>query len=142
MNPCEGCAYTEGAAANLEPQNKLNGQLCVLGGIPFYCHHTKSGEIIDLGHEATNIPEVRRELVQSGKMVICQGWKRETEEIARTGYYDRARDLKRAFALLGLGSLQIFITTDDEAKKRVAARNLRNVILALNRSRGFSEVNE
>jgi hypothetical protein len=137
MKTCEGCAFTDGAVANLEPDNNLRGQLCVLGAIPFYCHHAEDGSL-------QNLKDVKRselrERIQSGQTVICQGWKREVSELAATGYYAKSLTAKRAIAVLGLGALAIFTSTQDRQKKEQAAKNLKGVILMLNRERGFTEV--
>lgn len=135
--PCEGCAFTEGAEANTEPQNNLKAQLCLLGGIPFYCHHSKDGTLQDL----SDIPRAKvREQVRIGRMVICQGWRREVAALAVKGYYREQLEAKRAFAAFGLGALQIFVSTEDKAEKRKAAKNLKDIILSLNRAQGFTEV--
>jgi hypothetical protein len=137
INPCEGCAFTKGAAANLEPQNAIKSQFCVLGGLPFYCHHDDTGAIRDM--KELRKGDLRR-AVQNGDTHICAGWKREVKELSATGYYRIALQTKRAFAMFGLGALQIFTSTKSKAKKERAARNLKDVILALNKARGFSEV--
>jgi len=139
MNPCEGCAYTEGAEANLEPQNSIKSQLCLLGAIPFYCHHSRDGALQDLRDvRAADL----REGLRSGRIQICQGWRREVKSLAATGYYQSAAELKRAYARLGLGALKIFVETEDGVKKRGAAKTLKQIILSLNRERGFTEVGD
>jgi len=135
--PCAGCAFTEGSEANLGPHNNLRAQLCLLGAIPFYCHHGREGELRDLRDIR---PEDRRREIQAGRLVSCRGWKREVSVLSATGYYGRALDLKRAFAQLGIGALLTFTSTEDAARKRKAAKTLRDVIIALNRSRGYAEV--
>lgn len=108
--PCEGCAFTEGAAANLEPDSNLKGQLCVLGGLPFYCHSTfdcrkESG----VGTKA----DVRRL-----GMRICRGWKREVAALAGTGYYDDRREVKRQMALIGTANLQRWIDAEEGSREK------------------------
>lgn len=78
--------------------------------------------------------------IQAGRMVICSGWKREVGELAAGGYYQKALQIKRAFAVFGLGALQIFLSAKNKAKKERAAKNLKDAILALNKERGFTEV--
>lgn len=36
--PCAGCAFSHGAAANKEMFNHLRGLVCMLGPLPFVCH--------------------------------------------------------------------------------------------------------
>lgn len=137
-HPCEGCAYTRGAAANTEPQNNIKAQLCLLGGIAFWCHHAVDGSIQDLSDVKS--PMKLREGVQSGRITICQGWRRETRRLAETGWFSRGLRLKRVIAKLGIGALQIFISTDDKERKEEAAKTCEASILWLNRERGYTEV--
>jgi hypothetical protein len=132
--PCAGCAYTTGADANREPRNYVAAQLCALGGLPFYCHHAKDGSLVDI----REIPvEQRRAEIQAGRLQICRGWRRETAELHRAGYFDAARDLKRQFAEAALRALGVFTGSKAGARKERAAKLLRDVLLALWRSRGF-----
>lgn len=137
ISPCAGCAFTEGSEANLEPQNNIKAQFCLLGGIPFYCHHARDGSIQSL---QTVTPAERRERIQTGLMIVCQGWRREVGKLAAEGYYTKAPAAKRAYAMLGLGALQIFLSEEEGEKKERAAQTLQDVILALNKERGFTEV--
>jgi hypothetical protein len=140
MNPCDTCAFRPGSVTHdREPQNSLRGELCALGAIPFYCHHGRDGQVRDLGSPPMKA-RARRVLVQAGETVICQGWRRAVAELAATGYFKDSPRVKRAYAELGLGALQIFITEEKGPKKRMASRVLKDVILELNRAQGFAEV--
>lgn len=137
MNPCDTCAFRPGSVTHdEEPQNYLRGELCALGGLPFYCHHDRAGAV----QNPADLKMTRREAVQSGKTVICQGWRRAVKELAESGYFKDSPRLKRAYAELGLGALQVFIDEEKGPKKRMAARLLKDVILELNRAQGFTEV--
>src|SRR5688572_13119984 len=92
FSPCEGCALTEGAAANCEAHNSLKVQLCVLGGIPFFCHDNIDWRNPEM-HRAT------REQLRARGLRVCAGWKREVGDLAKSGYYKRARLIIRGFAL-------------------------------------------
>lgn len=132
--PCATCALTEGSQAHREPHNNLRAQLCVMGAIPFYCHHDAAGNLRDLADmpRAMAAAEIR-----AGRLRICEGWRRETKALALSGYFARAAELKRAFAQLGLGALQIFTASDDPKEKRRASKTLRDVLLTLWKSRGY-----
>jgi hypothetical protein len=131
---CASCAFTTGAEANLEPHNFIRAQLCLLGAIPFYCHHGADGTLRDVG-SVTRAEQ--RVAVQTGFMVICQGWRREVNSLARSGYYARSAKSKRVYAELGLGALQIFTTTEDGERKEWAAETLEDILLALYKERGY-----
>jgi hypothetical protein len=115
MNPCEGCAFTEGAAANLEPDNALRGRLAVLGAIPFYCHEGVDWQNPE-SHKRTNC-EIRDQNV-------CAGWKREVGELAKTGWYKRDGKMAKGFAIAGLGALEIFLNSDDESDDKADANDV------------------
>ena len=74
--PCDGCAFTEGAEANLEVWNNLKSQLCVLGGLPFVCHHDRDWR---------NTKQMRIEEAYADGWMICAGWKREVRALAALG---------------------------------------------------------
>ena len=124
--PCETCAFTEGSDANLEPHNAIKGQLCVLGGIPFYCHHGQEWWT----EEAAKIPPSKiREL----QIPICQGWRREVAKLAAIGHFRKGAAITKAFAQIGLGELQVLCSKnlDDEDKeeaKRVLEAVFKNLI--------------
>jgi hypothetical protein len=138
MNPCDTCAFRPGSVTfDQEPHNRLRSELAALGAIPFYCHHGVDGTVRDLG---TVTRETQRVAVQTGFMVICQGWKRAVKRLADEGYFKDSPKIKRIYAEVGLGALQVFIDEEEGPKKRRAARTLKDVILALNKARGFTEV--
>src|SRR5438105_11784385 len=88
-SPCEGCAFSPGAAANREPYNELRAEICKLGAVPFWCHHKMNWKK----------PSVTEILASVREGHICQGWKREVAKLARTGWF-RDRETRRERRLL------------------------------------------
>lgn len=131
INPCDGCAFTKGSEANREPYNALKAQLCLLGGLPFYCHHN-----LDWRKAETHEKKPRRVVRE---MDICGGWKREVAALARAGYFKTHRLIKRAYAQIGLGALETFASETDKREKATAKKALRGVIEALVKERDQSE---
>jgi hypothetical protein len=103
--PCEGCAFTPGAAANVETVSSLKGRICALGPIPFLCHHGKPWR------NSEQWPKSKREAFAAG-WTVCEGWKREVRRLADAGYYANAPEETRAFAEIALFNL------DSLAEKR------------------------
>jgi hypothetical protein len=131
--PCEGCALTTDAAANCEPQNNLTAQLCVLGGIPFYCHRN-----IDWQNPATHVM-AKEELREQG-ITICEGWRREVSALARTGCYKEHGAAKREIARFGVTQLNKFVNAEPESfEKRDALESLEWAVKELNQDRRAAE---
>jgi hypothetical protein len=124
--PCEGCAFTEGTEANLCPYNRLKGELCLLGGVPFYCHHD-----IDWRSPQTHKKKSRQEV---RAIKVCAGWRREVAELAATGYFKTERAEKKANGELGLGALETFVH-GFACKKAMAKRIVHRVVCALAKMR-------
>jgi hypothetical protein len=138
--PCEGCAFSPGSITHdEEPHNNLRGQLCLLGGIVFYCHHAADGSLQNLKGMRM---EERGRLVREGKLIVCQGWRREVATLSHEGYYREHGDIKRMYAELGLGALLLFTGEAEGLEKERARDLLYDVIMALNKARGFTEVVE
>lgn len=130
-NPCDTCAFRRGSVTHdSEPHNNLKGILCILGAVPFYCHHGFDWE----GRDETD-PTIKED-IRKGTIQICEGWKREVRELAATGYYDHNREVVRVYAQLGLGALHIFLNAEDgsEAKQK-AERQLNQICAALGKHR-------
>jgi hypothetical protein len=128
--PCEGCAFTEGSAANREPYNALKAQICLLGGIPFHCHHN-----IEWWKPEAHKKKTRAQVQQ---MEICGGWQREVAKLAATGYFKTLRAEKKVYGQLGLGALETFVG-GLECKKAMARRTLDRIIRALVKERDRAE---
>lgn len=107
MTPCEGCALTDGACANKEPKNQLTARICVRAGIPFYCHTTDVADWHDdIGFKIA--------ILKRQRVPICQGWAREVRVLAKTGYFTRARALKRKVGETAIRALNRFVDTDEK----------------------------
>lgn len=105
---CDGCAYKKGAAANIEPDNRLRAAFAALGGYAFACHDSlgwKPGmdgypegskdafslilmskePLIKLGVDPKVIERqcagVRKELR------ICSGWKSAVSKLNNAGWF-------------------------------------------------------
>jgi hypothetical protein len=136
---CETCAFGKSGGAADEAKNKMVGIICAASGIPFFCHHTKSGKEYDwqnsrLGPMALPIAERR----------ICQGWKRRAREMLSRGQMaflkketpEDAKILRRYQRGLGesaIRSLDHFLATpaSPKADKEAARRDLRDALRAL-----------
>jgi hypothetical protein len=115
-NPCEGCAFSEGAAANLEVHNRLKGLICLLGPLPFHCHHLKDGT--DIHADPKYHESMTREEFRKADMQICAGWKREVRELAATGYYRDNPLTRRGVAQAGLEHLKIFVGAEEGSEDK------------------------
>lgn len=109
-DPCAMCAFTPGSEANLEPHNFLKGIICVLGPLPFYCHHTDSGARLDKDFAEAELRPGDLRALGGG---TCRGWQREVLELAATGYYKDRPLVTRGVAMMARDELVIFCNTDD-----------------------------
>jgi len=128
--PCGECAFTKASAAYREPHNALKGVLCLLGGLPFYCHHN-----IDWWN-----PDLDGYMPRARDLDICAGWKRETQKLAATGYFKKHRMIKQTYAKIGLGALVTFIHGISKSEKAKAMKALDGVIRALVKERDEAEI--
>lgn len=126
---CEGCAFKPGAAANLEPNNFLKGQLCALGGLPFYCHDGQDWQDPESHTVAT-----RREIRARG-IRICAGWKSSVARLAREGHFRDGRVLKQCFAVAGLEALHGFLHAGEDVEfKAESLDQLKRILTGLTKS--------
>lgn len=133
-NPCEGCALTKGATANLEPENHLKALICVYGGRPFWCHHEQDWQDPSM-HERMTASEFRARGFQ-----ICAGWVREVRALIQKGHFDSRRKIKRAVADAAMEELEIFLNTPEGSEdKREAQAALERLTRQLFASAGFTE---
>lgn len=125
--PCDGCAFTEGAEANLEVWNNLKGQLCVLGGLPFVCHHDRDWR---------NTKQMRIAEAYADGWMICAGWKREVRALAALGYYRENRQVVKFVAMHGLEQLETLCNKNIDAEDKAEAQEaLKRVFQMLCRER-------
>lgn len=115
--PCEGCALSPGAVANLEPDNHLMALICVLGPIPFLCHEGQNWE------DSEEHKLGARKLFLRG-FKICRGWQREVRRLAATGYYQEHPGPTKSFAQIAAGELQLIIDGKVEGKRKDEAWEL------------------
>lgn len=137
-SPCSTCAFGKSGGAADEVQNRLRGQVCARAGIPFFCHHTRSGPEYDwtgdpLGPMSIPIEERR----------ICAGWKVATAELAkRPGGLlaidgldpDDAATLRLYQKWLGneaLKHLDEFLSAKDPHAKRIAHAKMDDAMRAV-----------
>jgi hypothetical protein len=105
--PCSTCAFTKNAVANLEPQNHLKGLICVLTPSTFYCHH-------EIDWDNPELPD-RMSLSQrkSLGLKVCRGWKREVNNLAKTGYYQEHPEATKAFGVMAMENLTFWLDEKD-----------------------------
>lgn len=95
---CDECAFKEGSEANQEPYNMVQSQLCVFGGLPFYCHH-------GMDWRASNRRAQADTLITEGKMKICNGWKLGVKKLAAKGWFKQNVMAKKLRAMQSLVAL-------------------------------------
>lgn len=117
--PCSGCAFTPGAAANLEPHNQLKGQICLLGGEPFYCHDGKDWQ------SPQYHGRISRAQFKEFDPQICQGWASRVRLLAKAGYYKEKPLWRKAWAQIARKALEEFCATKNRKEKRQAMRTLK-----------------
>ena len=125
--PCGTCAYTCGSAANREPHNNLKAQICVLGGIPFYCHKGS-----DKWKDPKNHGIISKVRFKELNLPICQGWVRRVRALAKVGYYKKNPTTRKIIAQIAAESLEIFVSSKDRKEKRQALRTLGKMLNKLN----------
>lgn len=126
---CETCAFRPGSEAARESNNYIKSRLCALGGVPFYCHEGTDWKD-PASHVVKNYAELRARGIR-----VCAGWKAETGRLARAGHFVKGRLFKRAFAIIGLESLIIYLSKETDAEdKAEALANLKRCFGSLTRS--------
>lgn len=121
---CEGCALTEGAAANNEPWNNLTAMLAVLGPFPFYCHDTFDWQNTDGRNQA-------RTFIRENGFVLCSGWMEQVRELAETGYYKENPIITKCKAISARGALELFLATDDQEEKDESSAEMFRILTML-----------
>lgn len=122
-SPCDECAFGKNGAG-MEPYNQLRGQICVLGPIPFGCHHGLNW------HDSSNWSgsEIRQALKNAG---ICQGWKREVARLNAEGWFGKYRVIRRAVAKNALFYVELFTAASNvgnEPQKNKYLRALKRML--------------
>lgn len=137
--PCDTCAFGKSGGAADEAANRLKAQICAHAGMPFFCHHMRSGPQYNwsatdgLGPLALVLNERR----------ICAGWKQAVRNIVSPdgvlGFLREERPsdaaiLRRYQRDLGaraLGALQRFLGEEDPVIKEAARMALEHHCRAL-----------
>lgn len=111
-SPCDECAFTKGAAANLEPYNQLRGMVCALGPLPFGCHHNLDWHNSD----RWTVAQQREALRTAG---ICQGWAASVRELKAKGVYSTPfQAIRQAVAKQALMAIELFVGAKNEREKK------------------------
>ncbi|HEV7674353.1 MAG TPA: hypothetical protein VGQ12_07475 [Candidatus Angelobacter sp.] len=141
MNPCDTCAFRNGAEANSEPYNRLRALVCAVSGIPFYCHH-------GFDWQTTDISLINRRFVPVGgeltcRMHACAGWKREVARFKANGQIPSdpaVRSVQRQFGEYALCLIKAAIDApEDSAEKEAHWKELRGVMEMLFQRPGQAE---
>ena len=121
---CSGCALTPGAEANLEPDNRITAKLAVMGPFPFYCHS-------NIDYDTLKPGKMSRQEFRERRMTLCSGWLEEVKELAKTGYYDEAAMITKAYATIAHEDLATFLQSDDPDDKAEAGERLKTLLQRL-----------
>lgn len=106
--PCDTCAFTKGTEANLEPDNLLKAQVCVLTPHPFYCHH-------EIDWKNPKLPKkLSAQEKRSLGTKICRGWKNEVNKLAVTGYYKEDPLVTKLIGTKALQDLQFWLSKESK----------------------------
>ena len=84
QTPCDTCAFGKAGGAT-EPHNRLKGQICALGGLPFFCHHAPDGRELDWHGDSA---DYFRSLRNKKDRRVCAGWKREVRAYRSRGFLE------------------------------------------------------
>ncbi len=123
---CEGCAFRPGAQpGNQQPYNELRGEICALGGIPFYCHTGFDWQRLGRAEER---PPTGAELRASG---TCAGWRARVRELNTTGHYRKGGKVRRWIALYAYQLVDQFVHAKPGHEKRRLHWRLREAIAFL-----------
>jgi hypothetical protein len=115
---CDSCAFREASVTRREPYNTMKAMLCDLGGVPFYCHHDRSGHDFHADEVKPDVKELR----------ICQGWAAKMRERAKDPRWREGRKLRKSLAQLGLGALELLVDNKDAQDRKSKLRTIRIVI--------------
>jgi hypothetical protein len=117
---CDECAFGK-KGAGTEPYNSLRGQICALGAVPFFCHHSLDWESDQRFWVGKVLTEKTR---QSG---ICQGWKARVRQLHAKGWYGEYRAIRSAIAKHALQLIEAFSSEKDPETKKQYQKKLRSM---------------
>lgn len=118
---CHTCAFRRGSETRSDTVTQVKGALCVLGGLPFYCHYDKAG--VDF-HETDEKPP-------ANMLKICEGWKASVAEAAADPRWRKNREIRKAYAHLGLDALTMLAGNEDAASRKAELKNVERAINGL-----------
>lgn len=153
MERCCGCAFTKGAVANGEINNKLGAALAALAAVPFLCHDKlgwKKGvpsypasdydfrlayENLRAAPDLVHIQGMEQADLQQdrdiiGRQPMCQGWRESVAAIAKTRWFNDPANKRAAHECLT--RLELYLKPGQEEKqksKRLA--DVRAAVVAL-----------
>jgi hypothetical protein len=119
-SPCDECAFGK-KGAGTEPYNSLRGQICALGAVPFFCHHSVDWESDQRFWVGKVLTEKTR---QSG---ICQGWKARVRQLHAKGWFGEYREIRQAIAKHALRLIEAFTDEKDPETKKLYSKKLRKI---------------
>jgi hypothetical protein len=97
ISACAACPLAPGFPQSLKLETLLKAQLCVNGGIPFWCHQS----VEDWAAPPVNL--------RPWELRICQLWKQEVKVLADVGYFSRGREEKRRLNREAITELAEFV---------------------------------
>jgi hypothetical protein len=128
MDPCQGCALTDGAYANREVHNRLKAEVCVRAGVPFWCNHRDGKPTEDFDGMTRRL---HRHLVQTEQLRICEGWRRKTAALARTGWFRGRAPLLHAVGEAAIQTLHAMLGETGDPEKSELATELKRLLKLL-----------
>jgi hypothetical protein len=105
----------------------MKAQLCLLGGVPFYCHEGTNWK-----DPQVHLPRAR---IDVQGMKVCESWKRQISALAKRGYFKNRGAVKRNYAQLGLGALAMVTVGATEVERKFCMKTLRGCVEALIKER-------
>lgn len=105
---CHSCAFRAGSETRSDSLTVLKGEVCALGGVPFFCHIDKHG--FDF-HDGDHTPG--REF-----LVICEGFRARVREAAKDPRWHKNRRIRRAMAQHVIDSMNQLDTAGQDPEIR------------------------
>lgn len=112
---CESCAYRKSSVTRTEATNVIRATICADAGVPFHCHVTSGVLRLD----------------GNGKMLVCEGWKAEIRERAKSPEWRKQRRVKRAVGEYCLGLLEVLCDTPAGRKHDAILEKLKEAMRLL-----------
>jgi hypothetical protein len=136
---CASCALLPGSEANKEPLSVLKAIISARGGIPFFCHHSRTtGEQYDWKSNESlgplGLPHAERKL--------CDGWRREVARLKAAGKFRYGPDVsaadvailrkyEKSLAHCALLAVEHFVGEKDPELKKMHRAEMDSMIRAL-----------